>query len=355
MERPFPMKSLRIAAFVLAGLSLCLPAVADVPAPSAPPAVPATGAAIAVVPFAEPGGDVVEADTVADNALVAGLTKLGQRPVLAAVVRHLDVPTTAKAICAASGATAIAVGSMRTEQNYKLVYAVFTDIPHYPTHGEVRLTLLDCSGRPLWRAIGTGDKDHYGSNVGSAVSEVAELGVGAALATFPATVPSAPLPVAPIAAASPGAGLVIVPVGEPGSADPMLDEATGDLAKAAAAANANAVVSPPIDRFDAVNAAANICAAYGAKGLLYGTLRTEQSLANFIRSHAEIWVSQVGCDGTVLWTAHATGENIHRGTNFRSGVSAALTAAFVQAGPELTARLQGLPVPSPSPSPTPAP
>jgi hypothetical protein len=349
------MKSFRIVAFVLAGLSLSVPAVADVPAAAPAPTAVAPGAVIAVVPFAESGGETVDADTVADNALVAGLTKLGQRPVLAAIVRHLDVPTTAKAICAASGATAIAVGSMRTEQNLKVTYAVFTDITHYPTHGEVRLTLLDCHGRPLWRAVGMGDKDHYGSNVGAAVSEVAELGVGTALATFPATIPSVPLPVAPIVAGTPGAALVIVPVGEPGSADPMLDEATNDLVKAAATANVNAVVAPPTDRFDAVNSAAELCAAYGAKGFLYGTLRTEQSFANFLRSHAEIWISQVGCDGTVLWTEHDTGENIHRGANFRSGVSAALTAAFVAAGPNLTARLQGLPVPSPSPSPTPAP
>lgn len=319
------MKHTLIAVAILAFATPAI-SLADTPTPA--PATSPAAATIAVVPFGEPNGDVVDAAAAEDHAVVAGLQQRNVKAVMTDAMLHLDVPKNAPAVCKRTGAQAIMVGSTRTEQNLKVTYAVFTDITHYPTHAELRLSLLDCAGHVLWRTVALGDRDYYWSNVGAAVSETATMAVDHAVSALPLPLPAAPLPLPAVAPATASAGVVVIPVSEPGSADGLLDETTTQILKRVQAVDATAVVAPAMDRFDALNAAASLCSSYHAKGIVFGSVRTEQTVRTGLKSHAEIFTSFANCAGSVEWTEHQTAENTHFGSNFRSGASAAIGSAF---------------------------
>lgn len=298
-------------------------------APSPLPASTRTAAVtVAVVPFEEPGGETVDTWAAADHALQTDLQQRGLTVVATAPVRHLDVPKTAAVICKNAGASAIVLGSARTEQNLKLTYAVLTNIPHYPTHAELRLSVLNCSGSVVWRTVTVGDRDYYWSNVGAAVSETVSMAIDRAVAGTPSPLPIVGLPLPAVAPAASAAGIVILPLSEPGSEDGLLDETTTQVLKVARAYDPTSAAAPPMDRFDAVNNAPELCAAYHSKGIMVGSVRTEQTIRTGLKSHAETFVSFLTCRGTVSWTEHFTAENTHFGSNFRSGASAAIATAF---------------------------
>lgn len=295
--------------------------------------------AFAVIPFQEPGGETVEAFSAADSALIADLSKRGFQAVAAAPVRHLTVPANAAQICAATHAQAIILGSTRTEQSYHVKYLVITSIPHYPTHAELRLSMLSCTGRVLWRTVTTGDVDYYASNVGAGVSDALVRAVGAAVEKIPAALPSDPIEPPAIAAPAAGAGFVLLPFSEPQSQDGELDAATASVGDALKSQNISVALLPSMDRFDAIADAAPICRSYGAKGILIGTLRSEQTYRFGVKTHSEVTLSLVRCDGSVAWTETASAEHRHFGSNLRAAISAATDEAVQQMLPAVAAHL----------------
>lgn len=339
---------------LFAGLFLCFALAANASSAIADPTVPAAPASaaakpaltIAVVPFEEPGGDTIDTWAADDHNLQAKVQERGATAVMTQPMRHLDIPKSAATICKTTGAQAILVGSTRTEQNLKVTYAVLTDITHYPTHAELRLTALDCMGHVLWRTVTTGDRDYYWSNVGAAVSETAAIAIDRAVTDMPLPLPTVALPIAALAPAAASANIVVLPVSEPGSEDGLLDETTTQLFHRVQAVDATAALAPAMDRFDAINNASAICAAYHAKGLMFASVRTEQTVRTGLKSHAEIFASMAGCDGSVLWTERQTAENTHFGANFRSGASAAIVSAFDAMDAKLATDLKTAPAES---------
>lgn len=309
---------------------------------SLPPAsAQQTSPALAVIPFQEPGGEAVDAFSAADSALAADLQKRGFQAVLATATRHLTVPATAAQICATTHAQAIVLGSTRTEQSLHFKYAFVTNIPHYPTHAELRLSMLSCEGRVLWRTVTTGDVDYYASNVGAAVSDALVRAVAAAVDQIPAGVPSQPLEPAAIAASNTSADFVLLPFSEPQSQDGELDAATTSVQDALKSQNISVALLPSMDRFDAVEDAAAICRSYAAKGILIGTLRSEQTYHVGVKTHSEVTLSLVRCDGHVAWTETASAEHRHFGSNLRAAITAATDDAVKQMLPAVAAHLNG--------------
>lgn len=322
------MKRLSIALTLLL-LSGSLPrALAQQPSP-----------AFAVIPFQEPGGEAVDAFSAADSALTADLQKRGFQAALAAPARHLTVPATAAQICAATHAQAIVLGSTRTEQTLHFKYAFVTNIPHYPTHAELRLSMLSCAGRVLWRTVSTGDVDYYASNVGAAVSDALVRSIQAAVEQIPGTLPSQPLEPPAIAATNTSADFVLLPFSEPQSQDGELDAATTSVQDALKSQNISVALLPSMDRFDAVEDAAAICRSYGARGILIGTLRSEQTYRVGVKTHSEVTLSLVRCDGRVAWTETASAEHRHFGSNLRAAITAATDEAVKQMLPAVAAHL----------------
>lgn len=298
-----------------------------------------TAPALTVIPFQDPGNEAVEAYSAADSALVSDLQARGFQATLGTPAQHLAVPSTAAQICAASHAQAIVLGSTRTEQSLHFKYAFVTNIPHYPTHAELRLSVFDCKGRLLWRTVTTGDKDYYANNVGAAVSDALVQAVGNAVKDLPATIPSTPMDAPAIAPAAKPAPYVLLPFSEPKSEDGELDAATTSVQNALTNAGVDVALLPSMGRFDAIDNAAAICAAYKAKGILIGTLRSEQTYRVGVKTHSEVTLSLVGCDGRVVWTQEASAEHRHFGSNFRAAITASTDEAVQQMLPAVTARL----------------
>ena len=76
---------------------------------------------------------------------------------------------------------------------------------------------------------------------------------------------------------TPGGLYVIVPFGEPGDTDPVLNQATQQLAADLTQRQIRSQIAPPIDAIEAVGSAPRLCGEYGAAGLLVPQLRFEQS------------------------------------------------------------------------------
>lgn len=189
----------------------------------------------------------------------------------------------------------------------------------YPTHAELRFSVLDCQGRVLWRTVTAGDVDYDASNVGAAVSDALVRSVESAVT----------------------APYVLLPFSEPRSQDGELDAATASVQNALKSQNIDVALLPSMDRFDAIAQAEAICRAYSAKGILIGTLRSEQTYRFGVKTHSEVTLSPVGCDGRVAWKEDGSAEHRHFGANLRAGVTAATDDAVTQMLPAIAARLNG--------------
>jgi pyruvate/2-oxoglutarate dehydrogenase complex dihydrolipoamide acyltransferase (E2) component len=223
------------------------------------------------------------------------------------------------------------VPTTRTEQAVRVKQYIVTSINYFATHAELRLSRLRCDGTLAWTSVTTGDKEHYGSNAQSAVSDSVGQAIGRALDAYAARpAEAAPAAPAPPAAVANGKKVAIVPFTQLGSAaDPSLDFATEEARKRYAARGADVVVTAPADHLVATKDSAALCARYGASSLVMGTVRTEQTPRfSEIATHAEVMLTTVACNGQVVGTQDAIGEQLHHGANFRAGVSSAIEDAF---------------------------
>jgi hypothetical protein len=134
---------------------------------------------------------------------------------------------------------------------------------------------------------------------------------------------------------------VIVPFGEPGDTDPVLNNATHQFSVDLSDKRIRTATAPPIDAIEAVGTARRLCTEYGAAGLLVPELRFEQSkernLTGFIpvvggvvsssgvfdRSpiRARLKLYLVDCTGVVQWKTFATANKVHKGQNVNAGLT----------------------------------
>lgn len=118
-----------------------------------------------LVPFGQPGNK----DTALDFATTEFAKKMGANGKTVLVSEPIEAAEAAASvgtICKRSGVDGVFIGSARHEQRLNYL------LGSYPTHGEIRVTLFDCAGSPVWRGYGTGDIVYYWSNAGAAISDV---------------------------------------------------------------------------------------------------------------------------------------------------------------------------------------
>jgi hypothetical protein len=140
---------------------------------------------------------------------------------------------------------------------------------------------------------------------------------------------------------APGKLYLIVPFGEPGDTDPVLNQATQQFSMDLSEKSIRSQIAPPIDAIEAVGSASKMCGEYGASGLLVPQLRFEQSkernLTGFIpvvggvvsssgvfdRSpiRARLKLFLIDCTGVVRWKTFTTANKIHKGTNVNAGLT----------------------------------
>ncbi len=134
---------------------------------------------------------------------------------------------------------------------------------------------------------------------------------------------------------------VIIPFGEPGETDPVLNGATNQFAADLTGRHVRSEIATPIDAIEAVGTAPRMCQEYGANGLLIPEVRFEQSkernLTGFIpvvggvvsssgvfdRSpiRARLKLFLVDCTGAVRWKTYTTANKIHKGQNVAAGLT----------------------------------
>jgi hypothetical protein len=151
---------------------------------------------------------------------------------------------------------------------------------------------------------------------------------------------------------------LIVPFGEPGDTDPVLNQATQQFSVDLSEREIRSQVAPPIDAIEAVGSASRLCDEYGASGLLVPQLRFEQSkernLTGFIpvvggvvsssgafdRSpiRARLKVFLIDCTGNVRWKAFTTANKVHKGTNVNAGLTEIANQTLAEAVDQFASR-----------------
>ncbi len=307
-------------------------------APLAVSPVPAAAAeVVAVVPFAVPGSEKIQNFDDATGILTTKLTERGIAPKTLPPTDRLGAVANAAQLCAQTGATAILVPTVRTEQGERKRDYILVATKYFATHVELRLARLRCDGSLAWSFVTFGDKDYYNANVQAAVADGINQAIGRALDAYAARPPevavaapvASPAP-APPAAAPAAKKVAIIPFTQLGSqADPSLDFATEEARQRFIKRGVAAVVAEPADHLVATKDAPAMCVRYGATMLAMGTLRWEQTMRFAgLRTHAEVMLTTIDCTGKVLASQDLVGEHLHNGANFRAGVSAAIEDAF---------------------------
>jgi len=139
----------------------------------------------------------------------------------------------------------------------------------------------------------------------------------------------------------PGPLYVIIPFGEPGETDPVLNNVTNQFAADLTGRHVRSEISTPIDAIEAVGTAPRMCREYGANGILIPEVRFEQSkernLTGFIpvvggvvsssgvfdRSpiRARLKLFLIDCTGAVRWKTYTTANKVHKGQNVAAGLT----------------------------------
>lgn len=309
------------AAFV-AAFSLCLGV------------TPASAAmTIAVVPFAQPGEEQAPGSADATGDLVDALTHRGFTAKPIAPVDDLAVVADAGRICAETGATGIMVPELRTERSVRQRNEGVNVVQYFATRVDLRLSLVRCNGSLSWTGSASGDLDApTAAGTPNDAREVTSA-IGRALDLFEKRVPDTAQPGAtatPAPKLTIGPKVALLPFAQPGSEpDPSLELATEAARKRLVARGVETVVTEPADFLIATKDAPAMCARYGASRLVVGTLRWEQTpQGDGVATRAEIRLTTIGCSGRVIAAHDQLGEHVHEGPDFRSGVSAAIDAAF---------------------------
>ena len=132
--------------------------------------------------------------------------------------------------------------------------------------------------------------------------------------------------------------LALLPYEGPGSTDPYELAVSQQLAGDVAAAGVAVTKIAPLDDLQAVADAAKICADNGVGGILIPDGRMQETVkAGFasvtLNTHVDLRLHDIGCDGTVRWSATTSGDDTTTGMrpNFSGSINAAYKAAVQRA------------------------
>jgi hypothetical protein len=315
---------MKSALFAIAALSLVcgMPAVLQAQTTFSPATT-----RVMVVPYEEPGSKDPHAAAITQT-LVADLQKQGMSAKAGAPMNHLEAVASAAQLCRDNAVTALLIPEGRYEQTRKAIYAYFVTVISYPTHVELRLDEIDCSGAVAWSTAATHDEVRSNvladpANVGAAIDDAFRGTADDVVTKFAASPPANVLPaVNPPAAVAPASPVeppayVVVPFGQPGIADPRSPDLTRSLAKFMTDRKLTVKVIAPIDRLTVVNAAAALCAQNGAGAIMVPDLRLEQVEGR--RTHAELRLSVLTCDGRTTQVAFTEHDTANGFMNFNPG------------------------------------
>ena len=254
----------------------------------------------------------------------------------------LDAIAQAPALCAAAHATGLFVSAGRYEQTEHETPVPFVGrVIHYSTHVEFRLDEIACDGSVRWSTTTKADVGRSGvmfkpNNVGADVDAAFRAAIGDAVkarteakiveATPPA-VPGASGDPSLAAALDPKDTLVLVPIEEPGIADPHAADMTHSLLLTMQKRAMTVKTTDALDHDDVVHDAASLCSANGAKGIVVPHVRVEQSGYSG-RSHASFAMTLLSCTGVPI--AHGSNDADMPGGAW-SNFTASATGVFERA------------------------
>lgn len=274
----------------------------------------------------------------------------------------LDAIAQGPALCAASHASGMLVPAGRYEQTEHETPVPFVGkVIHYSTHVEFRLDELSCDGAVRWTTTTKADVGRSGvmfkpSNVGADVDAAFRTAIADAVKARtdakivePAAPESAPAPGAAGDAApaviDPKDPLLLIPIEEPGIADPHATDMTHSLLLTMQKRGMTVKTATAVDHNTIVHDAASLCSANNAKAIVVPHVRVEQSGYSG-RSHASFATTLVSCTGVPIahgandadmpgggwfnFTASATGV-------FERAVTPALDALYPVAKPAAAA------------------
>jgi hypothetical protein len=296
----------------------------------APMAAPAAEV-VAVLPIAQPGTEADSALRDATAVLLAGLATAGDTVKAVPAMNHFAAVTAAPTLCARLGAVGILIPETRTEQRLRARNPATAPGTDLATHVELRLERIGCDGTLRWLAVANADKDDDRNHAQSALADALRQAIADAVESYAAhgDIPGEPVPLVTPPPGPRGTRTAVVPFAQPQTTDATLDFATATALKTLRAAGIEAFEAEPLDALDIVRLAPTVCAQDGANRILIGTVRTRQAQrASGFATHAEVFLTSVGCDGTVSATTDLTADSLHDGTNFSAGVNDAIADAF---------------------------
>lgn len=155
---------------------------------------------------------------------------------------------------------------------------------------------------------------------------------------------------------------VIVPFGEPGDTDPVLENATKQFSEYLSDRRVRSALGTPTDAVEAVSNARTICAQYNAAGILISAMRFGQSSSFNVPAFATGFIPYVGgvisgagalnrlpikaqyklflvdCRGKVTWRTITTASKVHHGNNVEAGMTEIGLKALAEAADQFAAR-----------------
>ncbi|HXP94291.1 MAG TPA: hypothetical protein VN905_12550 [Candidatus Binatia bacterium] len=124
--------------------------------------------------------------------------------------------------------------------------------------------------------------------------------------------------------------LVLVPFEEPNGKDVALEFATTEFIKKLAAKGVTVMQGTVMDHVQAATNVSAVCKQYGATGVLLGSVTHEQRpiLFDGVPTTATINVSELDCDGKMLWHGSGSSNSVHQGANPAAAISLVVSNAL---------------------------
>ena len=294
-----------------------------------------------LIPYQEPDSTDPHAAAIT-QMLNKELTAAGVNTTLSAPIDHLAAVSSAATICAQNHATAILIPEGRYEQTMKrFSISFFLTVLRYPTHAEFRLDEIGCDGNMSWGTVTTGDRAPSGvdsvGNLGTAVDGAFGSAVHDAVRNFV----GAPIPAEPSALVTPAVGplpsgaittYLLLPIRQPGIADPRADDITHSLLLKLQQRNFTVDLGTPIDHLSSVSGATGLCASAKAQAIVVPDVRIEQSSYTG-HSYASMHLTLLNCNGAIIGRGEA---QANMGSGFINNFGAAAVGVSERAmGPAL--------------------
>lgn len=124
--------------------------------------------------------------------------------------------------------------------------------------------------------------------------------------------------------------LVLVPFEEPNGKDVALEFATTEFIKKLAAKGVTVMQGAVMDHVQAATNVSAVCKQYDATGVLVGSVTHEQHAVFFdgVPTTATVNVSELDCDGKMLWHGSGSSNTVHQGANPAAAISLVISDAL---------------------------